>query len=79
MNKSTKARLARLEADAEDRRPPLPTTCILVRRDGAAVVDGVRYPNLAAAQEANPSPSGVFVIMETVDASRRREVPDEAA
>jgi hypothetical protein len=71
-------RIAKLERDAEDRRPPLPTTCILADMDGTAVVDGVRYPSVAAAQEANPSPSGVFVIMEVADC-RRREVPDEAA
>ncbi|MCM0754426.1 hypothetical protein M7784_04105 [Desulfovibrio aminophilus] len=71
-------RLARLERDAEDRRPPLPTTCILADMDGTAVVDGVRYPSVAAAQEANPSPSGVFVVMQVVDCRLEPEV-DHAA
>ncbi|HMM38194.1 MAG TPA: hypothetical protein PKB11_05500 [Desulfovibrio sp.] len=75
MNKSTKARLLRLEQDAEDRRPIAPVIVAIERPDGSVSFDGKTYASEAEARAACPHE---MLVAQVVDC-RRREVPLDAA
>lgn len=62
-----------LERAAESRRPVQPTVVIIRHRDGTASVGGQAYASESEARDANPSPSGLHVVVQT--ACRRRPEP----
>lgn len=67
---SLKTRLNALEREAEALAPAQASVVILCHLDGTASIDGQPYPSIEAAKAANPSPYGLFIECQIVDASR---------
>lgn len=66
-------RVERLEREVEALAPAQASVVILCHLDGTASIDGKPYPSIEAAKAANPSPSGLFIECQIVDARRTPE------